>query len=118
MKVTIGENIFEVKLSMTRKSISEGMMGKKFDNTFNGMLFIMPETTEQSFWMKNCIIPLDIIMINNNTITEIHENCEPCGKGSPCKSYRGFGNMVLEIGGGECTKNGINVGDNITISQN
>ena len=117
MNVTIGDNIFDVKLCMTRKSISEGMMGKRFDDTFNGMLFVMPESIEQSFWMKNCIIPLDIIMINDGSITEIHKNCQPCEEKNPCKSYRGFGNMILEIAGGECDSRGIRVGDDVTISQ-
>ena len=117
MNVTIGDNIFDVKLCMTRKSISEGMMGKIFDDTFNGMLFVMSESIEQSFWMKNCIIPLDIIMINDGSITEIHKNCQPCEEKNPCESYRGFGNMVLEIAGGECDSRGINIGDSIMISQ-
>ena len=42
--------------------ISEGMTKiETLTNTFNGMLFMMPESTEQSFWTYNCIIPLDII---------------------------------------------------------
>lgn len=93
------------------------MMGKRFDDTFNGMLFVMSESIEQSFWMKNCIIPLDIIMINDGSITEIHKNCQPCEEKNPCESYRGFGNMVLEIAGGECDSRGINIGDSIMISQ-
>ena len=60
MKVIVRDNIFKVKLCTTPSSITEGMMKKRFDENFNGMLFIMPESTEQSFWMYNCIIPLDI----------------------------------------------------------
>ena len=58
MKVIIDNNIFKVKLCTTPKSIQEGMMGKNFDETFNGMLFFLPKG-EQSFWMYNCIVPLE-----------------------------------------------------------
>jgi uncharacterized membrane protein (UPF0127 family) len=113
MKVIIDDNIFKVKLCTTNKSISEGMMGKNFNQTFNGMLFMMPEITEQSFWMKNCIIPLDIIMINDGLIDKIHHNCKPCD--DDCISYKGFGGEVLEVSGGTCEKLGIKKGDHVSF---
>ena len=77
MKVKIGQNIFKVKTLIDDESKSIGMMGKKFDKTFNGLLFLMGGD-KQSFWMKNCIIPLDIIIIKNNVIVNIHHYCPPC----------------------------------------
>jgi len=65
---------------------------------------------EQSFWMKNCLIPLDIIMMVDNQVTKIHHNCPPC-KEQPCDSYRGNGNQVLELKGGESERLGIREGD-------
>ena len=115
MKVIINNNIFKVKLCTTQKSIQEGMMGKNFDNTFNGMLFFLPPG-EQSFWMYNCIVPLDIIMINGNEITDIHHNCQPCENMGECDSYKGFGDSVLEIPGGYCENNGIKKGDRVSFS--
>ena len=115
MKVIIENNIFKVKLCTTSKSIQEGMMGKNFDDTFNGMLFFLPKG-EQSFWMYNCIIPLDIIMIDGNEITEIHHNCQPCEMMNDCDSYKGFGDCVLEIPGGYCKENGIKKGDSVSFS--
>ena len=41
MKVIINDNILKVKVSATPDSISKGMMGKKFDKSFDGMLFFM-----------------------------------------------------------------------------
>jgi uncharacterized membrane protein (UPF0127 family) len=60
--------------------------------------------------MKNCIIPLDIIIIKNNVIVNIHHDCPPC-EGDMCGSYCGNGNIVLEIEGGSCESLGILEGD-------
>lgn len=116
MKVIIGDNIFKVKLCTSQTSISEGMMGKRFNSDFNGMLFFMPEKGEQSFWTYNCIIPLDIIMINNGVIDNIHSNCLPCDDRDNCKSYTGFGSEVLEVYGGTCEDLKIKKGDNVSFS--
>jgi uncharacterized membrane protein (UPF0127 family) len=116
MKVMIDDNIFKVKLCSTSSSISEGMMGKTFNSSFNGMFFMMPESTEQSFWMYDCLIPLDIIIIDNGVISTIHHNCPPCENENSCKSYKGYGGEVLEIEGGTCKKVGIKKGDRVSLS--
>jgi uncharacterized membrane protein (UPF0127 family) len=114
MEVIVNNNKYDVKCVLTQKDISNGMMGKKFNNKFNGMLFVMDEG-EHNFWMKNCIISLDIIFINDNVITTIHKNCEPCRTGE-CKRYSGSGNYVLEIPSGDCSKYNIKEGDKVTIN--
>lgn len=96
---------------ISSRDTQEGMMNKKFDSTFNGMLFLMDEG-EHGFWMKNCIIKLDIIFIQDNVITKIHHDCPPCTE-KHCKSYIGTGNAILELKGGTCKKLGIEVGDKI-----
>jgi len=116
MKVIIGDNIFKVKLCTTQNSIAEGMMGKRFNKEFNGMLFLMPETGQQSFWTYNCVIPLDIIMINNGVVDTINSNCLPCDNKEKCKSYTGMGSEVLELYGGTCNELGIKKGDMVSFS--
>ena len=111
MRVKINQNIFKVKTLIDEKSKYIGMMGKKFDETFNGLLFLMGGD-KQSFWMKNCIIPLDIIIIRNNVIVNIHHDCPPC-HGDECPSYGGNGNIVLELEGGTCEDLDIEPGDTV-----
>jgi len=111
MKLSINDNIFKVKVQTSPEETQEGMMNKTFDKTFNGMLFVM-KNQEHGFWMKNCIIPLDIIFIDNDVITKIHHNCPPC-ETKICKSYTGEGNFILEVRGGTCKKLEIKKGDNV-----
>ena len=111
MDVSINNHVFKVKTLTDPKSQQIGMMGKKFSNENEGMLFLMGGK-KQCFWMKNCIISLDIIMIKNNVIVNIHHNCPPCVE-EDCSSYCGNGNVVLELNGGTCKKLNIQAGDTI-----
>ena len=125
IQTRINNHIFYTKVANDPKSVEEGMMGKTFDETFNAMLFVVgsPEPynyglvqpKQQSFWMKNCIIPLDMIFIQNNKITTIHHDCLPCVKSGQCESYSGIADLVLEVQGGTCKRKGIKQGDTVNF---
>ena len=75
-----------------------------------GMLFVYDGEDERSFWMKNTLIPLDIIFIDENfTVTNI-ENAAPCNE-NVCKIYNGIGKYVLEVNPGI----NIKIGDKVRI---
>ena len=113
MNIRINNNKFVVKTMITPKDKSNGMMGKKFTSPNQGMLFLMDDT-DHCFWMKNCIINLDIIFISGDEITSIHHNCKPCTT-EDCENFCGDGDMILEVRGGTCKKLGIKVGDVINF---
>ena len=112
MKVKINDNLFDVKTLLTTKDAQNGMMGKKFDG-FDGMLFFM-KNEPHSFWMKNCVVHLDIIFINGDEIIKIHHNCKPCFT-DECESYRGDGDLILELPGGTCKEYNIKEGNQIDL---
>jgi len=114
MNVFVNDNMFKVRVCVSPETIQKGMMGQKFNSDFNGMLFMMGNNEEQSFWMKNCVVHLDIIFINDDVITKIHHNCKPC-LSDDCNHYEGNGEMVLELQGGDCKKYGIKEGDTISL---
>jgi uncharacterized membrane protein (UPF0127 family) len=110
MRLKVNQNIFNIKTLIDEKSKYVGMMGKKFEG-FEGMLFFMGEDYH-CFYMKNCIIPLDIILINNDfSVQSIFDNCLPCGIDDNCTQYCGEAKYVLEIEGGSCESLGILEGD-------
>lgn len=113
MLLKINEKPFRTKVVFSEPDIQKGMMNKVFDDTFNSMFF-MVKNGEHCFWMKNCLIPLDIIFIKDNLITKIHHNCLPCLT-DDCKNYCGIGDAVLEVRGETCRKLGIKEGDEISF---
>jgi uncharacterized membrane protein (UPF0127 family) len=118
MEIIINNNLFNVKSAITEKDVEEGMKNKKFNDAFNGMLFIMNEGVH-SFWMKDCIISLDIIFISDGKIQKIYTNCPPCREqdDTKCSRYEGVGDMILEINGGDTIKYDIVEGDSVLITE-
>ena len=96
----INKQVFKTKVLTNKEEIRLGMMGKKFTSQFDALLFVM-KTPTSSFWMKNCIVPLDVIFIHNGKITKIYHNCPPCSS-EQCMSYPGKGELVIEMLGGTC----------------
>jgi uncharacterized membrane protein (UPF0127 family) len=82
-----------------------------------GMLFIFPETDVHSFWMKNTLVPLDIIWIDESLeIVHVERDVPPC-KADPCASYppKRPAKFVLELAAGQASSRGIGEGDRVTI---
>ena len=104
---------FKTKVLTTQKEIILGMMGKRFNGEFDALLFVM-NRSESHFWMKNCIIPLDVVFIDKGVITKIHHNCPPCTT-SECAMYSGVGNLVMEMPGGMCDRLHIKSGANVSF---
>jgi len=105
MNVILNKQVLPLEIKSSPNAISTGMMGREFLN--GGMLFLFSEVSERSFWMKDCLISLDIIFIIEDKVTKVHKNCPPCNK-NKCKSYYGIANKVLEVPSG---KYSVNEGD-------
>ena len=81
-----------------------------------GMLFVYNEERILSFWMKNTLIPLDIIFIDKGNIIVDIKTMLPC-ENNPCPSYASDkpAMYALEINAGAAEKFNISAGDNIEI---
>lgn len=103
---------FRTEIADTVEKRTIGMMfRKKMDKDF-AMLFVFDGDGEQehSFWMKNTMIPLDIVFIGKDgTIRHIHPEAKPYDEtGIPSE---GLAFSVLEIKGGRAAKLGLKPGD-------
>lgn len=103
---------FGVELALTPAEQSKGLMYRTVLPENAGMLFYFGANQPRSFWMRNTLIPLDIIFIKlDGTIHHIHENAIPKDE-TPISSLGSVG-AVLEINGGLSRKLGIQPGDKI-----
>lgn len=110
-KVCVENNCFYVEIADDSIERSGGLMYRTELGAKEGMIFLFESEEEYGFWMKNTLIPLDIIFIDSNlTITEIYKNVMPC-KQINCPSYNGKGKYVLEINSGKAEELGIGKGD-------
>lgn len=113
MLVTVNNTQFKVKIAVTPESIRKGMQKQRFQDENEGIFFIVREQ-EHCYWMKDCIIPLDIIFIKDGEIVKIYNDCPPCNQ-EECPAYCSEADRVLEIGGGMCKKFGIKEGDTVDV---
>lgn len=83
-----------------------------------GMLFEFNDGNESGFWMKNTLIPLDIIWIGeDDKIIYIYENAKPCEEGiCPVMNPEVKTKYVLEINGGTVKEMNLEVGDAVSIN--
>lgn len=104
---------FSVEIAETPKTVQDGLMHRTEMARDAGMLFYFGSgEREVSFWMKNTLIPLDMLFIRaDGTIANIHENAVPMSLQSV--PSRAAVLAVLELNGGEATARGIQVGDRV-----
>jgi len=117
-QVCFKNNCFEVELAITPEERNRGLMSEESLGQNRGMLFIFQEEGRYTFWMKNTLIPLDIIWINsNNEVVFISENTQPCKEDScPLIIPNKEAKYVLEINGGISKEIGLGVGDRVEMN--
>ena len=103
---------FRVEIADDEAEREQGLMFRTHLDDDQGMLFDFHTTQQVAFWMRNTLIPLDMIFIRpNGTIANIADNTEPYSE-TPIPSD-GPVLGVLEIGGGLTQELGIKPGDKV-----
>ncbi len=107
-----GQHQFKVELAVTEEARRTGLMHRRHLSSDAGMLFIFPQKGPMSFWMKNTLIPLDMLFLaGDGRIVHLHENAQPHDL-TPISSAE-EGVAVLEINGGLSRRLGIRTGDRV-----
>ena len=112
---------FEVRLEFATNNElrGQGLMYRESLPRGEGMLFIFPEPGEYPFWMKNTLIPLDMIWLDSGgKIVAIRPDSPPC-RADPCPTYApdAVSSLVLELAAGEAKAHGLSVGDVIRLPE-
>ena len=103
---------YKVELARTPEEQVQGLMFRESLAEKSGMLFLFPDNTVHQFWMKNTMIPLDMIwMDREGKVLFVSENTPPC-KADPCPTYgpNQPATSVLEIAAGMAKREKVEVG--------
>ena len=104
---------FTVEVARSEDEQARGLMYRESLAAGEGMLFPFPEPRPASFWMKNTLIPLDMIFVRADgsiariAVNTVPPSLSPVGVGEPVAA-------VLEIAGGRSVELGIDEGDRVT----
>lgn len=110
---------FQVQLEVATDDATraQGLMFRESLPAGRGMLFLFRESTTHPFWMKNTLIPLDMIWMDaEGRVVEIEKNVPPC-QVENCPSFGGKypSSYVLELAAGEAEKHNVTVGSTIRL---
>jgi len=107
----------QVKVEVVTKPADQavGLMYRRSLDKNSGMFFIFRQEAPQSFWMKNTLIPLDMIFISADLVIVDITTMQPCII-DPCPDYtsRQPAQYVLEVNAGYCRSHAIAIGDRIS----
>ena len=95
-------------------AVGLGLMHRERLDADAGMLFLFPEEERRSFWMKNTLIPLDMLFVNREgTVVNVVERATPMTL-APRRSARPA-SAVLEVNGGWSAAHGVRAGDRVEL---
>lgn len=110
IKGDFGSISFRVEIADDVQERAVGLMNRESLPKLSGMLFVYERPQSLAFWMRNTLIPLDMIFVEpNGRIASIKANAIPLDE-TAIEGGDGL-THVLEIGGGLAAKFGISVGD-------
>ena len=108
-----GEHRFTVEVARTPEEQAQGLMNRNSVPPDRGMIFPYDPPAQVSFWMKNTLVPLDMIFIGaDGKIGRIAANTTPMSL-DPVASIDPV-SAVLEIAGGRAAELGIKQGDKVS----
>ena len=104
----------DVEVADNDEERMQGLMFRESLGENSGMLFVFDNKAKYAFWMKNTLIPLDVIFIDENFNIADIIYAAPC-KEDPCERYipKTESLYVLEVNGNFTAKNEISIGDKV-----
>ena len=107
-----GERRVLVEVARTARQIGRGLMYREHLPPDSGMLFLLRRDKIQTFWMKNTLIPLDMIFVSGSMdVVGVVENAEP--RTLTSRKVSRPSQYVVEVNGGWAKKNGVGTGSRV-----
>ncbi len=104
--------VVNVEVAATNAKRELGLMYRRHLDEQAGMIFLFKQPQHLTFWMKNTLIPLDMIFAGSDgQIVGIVENAAPLSES--IDAVDGDSQYVLEVNGGFCKRHGVVAGDRL-----
>ncbi len=104
-----GTWVVRVELARTAEERARGLMFRRSLEPDAGMLFLFEQSEVQSFWMRNTLIPLDLLFLGEDrAVIGIVERAAP--RTDTGRSVGKPSRYVLEVAGGEAAAHGVGPG--------
>jgi uncharacterized protein len=108
-----GPQKFSIELALSDAQMEQGLMFRRSMPANAGMLFDFKRPTNVTMWMKNTVLPLDMLFLDERgRIIDIHERAVPYS--TDVIAGRAPARYVVELNGGTAARLGIKPGDQIT----
>ena len=104
--------VYAVEVPQTKEARERGLMFRPRLAPRTGMLFIFPTVARHAIWLKNCLIALDLVWMDDaKRVVAIEAEAPPCAK-EPCPIYEPPipSRYVLELPAGAAQAEGLAVG--------
>jgi hypothetical protein len=112
LKTESGDHSFTIEVASTNQERALGLMFRRSLPENGGMLFLYDRPQPAAMWMKNTLIPLDMVFISaDGTVHRIEQNAEP--HSTALIPSEGPVVAVLELNGGEAAKIRLKRGDKV-----
>ena len=111
------EHAFSAEVAADDLSRAQGLMNRTHLAAGSGMLFVFRHSDQRWFWMKNTLIPLDILFFDNSRkLVSMQTDVPPCRQ-DPCPTYPSGkpARYVLELAAGTAARIRARIGDQLSI---
>ncbi len=113
-QMVIGNRTYTLEIAADPPRRQIGLMQRESMPENHGMIFIFPDEQPRSFWMKNTLIPLDILFLNTQgdivSIGFMEPHTGRADSGAPAR-------YAIELNAGQAKQAGVAPGDRLTLPE-
>lgn len=106
-----------IEIASSKAQRERGLMHRTRLGENQGMLFAYPDQAPRGVWMKNTLLPLDVLFLaGDGSIVAMLNNLQPCPS-DPCPIYnsQASARYMLELNAGFITKNNVKIGQPLRL---